>query len=262
MESAQHALTQAKKIRVNHFLPYLAVFQADLHQTFRSWLYRLWVLLSVLVSVGYVLYRFGAYQQAGMVQPASEVMTDLMRWVVLGGVTLIIILTAGCISAERGNVADAVLSRGISRNSYFLGKWHARLFSILGTFMLLSGLLLMACVFLLHDDRLSLQGCIVGIVAVCAMLAVVVTCGVTISALVNSTLMAIAIVWMTLYGAGFAMTFLPASYPSPQQTLQNLPNILQGMYSLQSLYHLVAWSAGVSTALAVVGMICYSRRDI
>src|SRR5947199_3628768 len=112
----------AAKVRINPFLPYWAVFQADFKQTLHGWLYRVWVLLSFGASIGYLLYRFGARQVSGMVQPAPEMVGDLMHWIVYGSVTLIIAMTAGAICAERGTMADSVLSRGISRYQYFLGK--------------------------------------------------------------------------------------------------------------------------------------------
>ena len=152
------AATPVKHFKPLRFLPYWAVFQMDIHQTTRSWVYRVWVLLSLLAAVGYLLYRFGAYREAGMVQPASELMSDLLRWTVLGSVTLIIILTAGSITSERGTMADSVLCRGISRHQYFLGKWTARLVSIIGTFFVLAGFVLFGTYFLLHDDHLSLIG--------------------------------------------------------------------------------------------------------
>jgi hypothetical protein len=189
-------------------------------------------------------------------------MTDLFRWLVLGSVTLIIILTSGAISAERGTVADAILSRGISRHQYFLGKWHSRLVSVLGTFALLSAALLAACYFLLRDENLSISGCAVAIVNVSAILAVVVTCGVAVSAMMNSTLLGVAIVWMLLYGVGFGLTFLPPSIPSPERALHNLSNTLRGLYDLQATQQLVAWSAGVSLVVAVMGMVTFSRRDV
>src|SRR5580704_17379164 len=101
-----------KQFKPVRFLPYWAVFQMDMHQTLRSWIYRVWVMLSLLAALGYLLYRFGAYREAGMVQPAPDLMSDLLRWTVLGSVTLIIVLTAGTISAERGTMADSVLSSG------------------------------------------------------------------------------------------------------------------------------------------------------
>src|SRR6266446_1747933 len=122
------AAAPTQPLKVNRFLPYLAVFQADLKQTLLSWIYRAWVLLSVGASLVFLLYRFGAKQVGGFVQPAPEMMS--------------VILTSGTICAERGNLADSILSRGISRHQYFLGKWTARLAAILGTFLVMSTLTL------------------------------------------------------------------------------------------------------------------------
>src|SRR5438876_1845885 len=170
--------TPVKDFKPLRFLPYWAVLQMDVHQTVRSWVYRVWVLLSLLAAVGYLLYRFGAYRESGMVQPAAELMSDLLRWTVLGGVTLIIVLTAGSISAERGTMADSVLSRGISRYQYFLGKWHARLVTVLSTFFLM-GVLALACSFFLFHEDLSWSGSLVALLTVAAVLGVVVSGGVT-----------------------------------------------------------------------------------
>src|SRR5437879_8296293 len=147
-----------KAVRINRFLPYWAVFQADLKQTLKSWIYRVWVLVSLGAGVGYLLYRFGAKQVGGFVQPAPEMISDLMNWVAFGSVTLIIALTAGAICSERGTMADAVLSRGISRYQYFLGKLHARLAVVLGTFVIIALLALIGSFFMLHSDSLSLPG--------------------------------------------------------------------------------------------------------
>ena len=73
----------------------------------------------------------------------------------LGSVTLIVVLTAGAISADRGTVADSVLSRGISRYQYFLGKWHARLAAVLGTYLALGVTALVSSLFLLLRRRMG-----------------------------------------------------------------------------------------------------------
>ena len=83
----------------------------------------------VFCSIG-----FGSYHEAGIIQSASLQISHLLRWIVLGSAVIICVLTAGSISSERGTMADSVLSRGISRHQYFLGKWHARLATVLGTF--------------------------------------------------------------------------------------------------------------------------------
>src|SRR3954470_14078216 len=93
-----------RPVSINRWLPYWAVFQADVQQTLRSWVYRVWVLVSLAAAVGYLLYRFGLSHEAGIVQPASNLVADLLRWTLLGSITLIVVLTAGSISSERGTM--------------------------------------------------------------------------------------------------------------------------------------------------------------
>jgi hypothetical protein len=251
----------AKPVRINRWLPYWAVLQMDVHQTLRSWVYRTWVLVSVLAAAGYLVYRRGVYVESGIIQPASTLISDLLRWTVLGSVTLIIMLTAGSISSERGTMADSVLSRGISRYQYFLGKWHARLATVLGTFLLMGIAALTASFFLLHED-LSLIGSLVALATVAALLAAVITSGVTVSAMANSTVVAIAVLWILLYGAGFALSMLPANYPSPDRVVASLPSVLRGFYDLTALGRIVGYSALFSFGIALVGLISFSRRDV
>jgi hypothetical protein len=251
----------AKRVRINRWLPYWAVLQADLRQTLNSWVYWTWVFVSVLAALGYLIYRVGLYRGAGILQQASDLISDLLRWTVLGSVTLIIMLTAGSISSERGTLADSVLSRGISRYQYFLGKWHARLAAILGTYLTMGLLALLGAAILLDED-LSWKGSLVALVTVATLLALVVTCGVTVSALSNSTVLAIAVLWIVLYGTGFALSQFPAPLPSPARMLGNLPHILRGYYDLQTLGELVGWSALSSCLVALVGLVYFARRDV
>lgn len=248
--------------RVNHFLPYAAVFSADLRHMLRSWIYRLWALLSIGAVGGYLLYRFGAKNAGGMTQPAPELIHDLITWIIWGSITLIIVLTAGAISGERDTFGDAVLCRGISRSQYFLGKWHARLVLVLGTYFALSCLTLAAAIILLHSETLSVMGCFAAMIVVGALLAMVVTCSVTVSALSNTTVIAITLVWMSLYGFGFLLSLLPTEYPSPDRALQSLPLVLRGSYDWHAISRIASGAVSVSILMACIGMFGFSRRDV
>src|SRR5260370_37391626 len=92
--------------RINRWLPYWAVFQSDVKQTLRGWMYRVWVLVLVIGSVGYLLYCVGVDREAGILQSASLFLSDLFRWTVLGSVGPIILLPAGISSSERGVIVD------------------------------------------------------------------------------------------------------------------------------------------------------------
>jgi ABC-2 type transport system permease protein len=255
------ATAPKRPVAINRWLPYWAVLQADVHQTVRSWVYRVWVLVSLLAAVGYLLYRFGLAHEAGIVQPASRLVSDLLRWTLLGSVSLVVVLCAGSISSERGTMADSVLSRGISRHQYFLGKWHSRLATVLATFLAMSAVVLLASAFLLHED-LSPIGCLLALLTVSALLAAIISCGVAVSAMCNSTLLGVALLWVLLYGGGFALSILPAKYPSPDRLLSSLPFILRGYYDARALGELMAWAGGLSVLMAVVGAVHFARRDI
>ena len=84
----------------------------------------------------------------------------------------------------------------------------------------------------------------------------------TVSALTNSTVVGIAVLWFVLYGGGFALDLLPASFPSPDRELHRLPHILHGEYNLRVLGELIAWSAGLSFAVSMVGLFWFGRRDV
>jgi ABC-type transport system involved in multi-copper enzyme maturation permease subunit len=253
--------SKARPLRFHRWLPYWAVVQADVHQTLTSWVYRVWLLVSVLAAVGYLLYRVGLAHEAGLVQPASKLISDLLRWTVFGSVSLVVVLTVGSIASERGTMADSVLSRAISRHQYFLGKWHSRLFVVLATFLLTGLGVLIASAFLLHED-LSPAGCLLALATVGTLLVVVVTCGVTVSALCNSTLLGVALLWVALYGGGVALSLLPAHFPSPDRALAQLPWVLRGSYDLDALVQFMAASLGFSCLVALVGLFQFARRDV
>jgi hypothetical protein len=232
-----------------------------MQQTMHGWVYRIWVLLSVLAAGGYLLYRVGLTYEAGIVQSASKLISELLQGTLLGSVSLIVVLTAGSISSERGTMADSVLSRGISRYQYFLGKWHSRLLTVLGTFLCLGSAAMIASVFLLHED-VSAGGSILALLTVAALLAAVVSCGVMVSALCNSTLLGVAVLWLLLYGGGFALSLLPARYPSPKRALDGLQHILRGHYNLDALGQLMGCALAASLVAALIGLAFFGRRDV
>ena len=251
----------APPVRFNRLLPYWAVLQTDFRQTAQSWVYRLWVILTVVGAGGSVAYRAGTHQEAGIAQSASDRASDLARGLGAAGLALVALLAVSAVGGERATVADAVLSRGISRRQYFLAKWHARLAVVLLTFAGLAATVLVANQWLLKAD-LTLTGAAVGCLLVAAGLTVVVTWGVTIGALANGTVLGITIFWLLIYGGLLATSFLPESYPSPQRVLDGLKLVLKGQYSRDGVTDVLAAAAVLSGAAAVVGLVGFGRKDV
>src|SRR6476646_4281332 len=130
------ATATPSQTKINRLLPYWAVLQTDLRQTLRGWVYRLWVLVMTVAAGGYLLYEFGARNEAGILSKGSVQLKDVFRSVALGSLALVAVLGVGSLSSERASVADSILSRGISRYQYFLSMWHSRTVSVVGTFCL------------------------------------------------------------------------------------------------------------------------------
>lgn len=276
-------------VRFNKFLPYWAVLQTDLRQTLRSWVYRLWVLVTVLAAAGFLLYRVGLQREAGLWQSPANQASELFRIVVVGSLALIVVLAVSGIGSERGTVADSVLSRGISRRQYYLAKWHARLVVVVATFALLGGAVLTASHFLFDSDakadrtpaadakaagprtggagadeksELSFAGGLAAVVIAAAVLAVIVSWGVAIGALTNSTVLGITVFWLVLYGTGFLLSLLPEPYPSPDRELARLKYVLKGQFNGAGVFNLVLAATGLSALAAAVGLQGFCRRDV
>lgn len=247
--------------KYRRLLPYVAVLQTDIRQNLRSWVYRLWVLAMFLTAFGYLLYRMGVHREAGLIQQSTLVMSDLLRWVVMGSAAVVAALTVGSISSERGTLADSVLSRGISRYQYFMAKWHARIIGVLGTFLVMSSLMLIASYFLLHED-LTISGSLTSILLVAALFLLIVSAGVTLSALCDNSRVAMTALWLVLYGGGALLELLPKHYPTPDRVLQQLPEILKGNYDPTLLTDVMGGSVILSCIFAAVGLIGFARRDV
>ena len=64
-------------LRFRRWLPYWAVLQTDLRQTLRSWVYRLWVVVSVLQA-----------REGRLMNPAYDVAALLLAYGALGAAQL------------------------------------------------------------------------------------------------------------------------------------------------------------------------------
>ena len=165
----------------------------------RSWVFRLWVILSVVAAAGYGLYKVGIHREAGIVQSASMQTGDLMRGVAAASLALIALLAVSAVSMERATVADAVLSRGISRHQYFLAKWHARSVVVVVTLAVMALGVLTGYHYLLDPD-VTLRGGVAATAIAAAVLAAVVAWGVTVGVLASGTVIGITLFWLVLYG--------------------------------------------------------------
>jgi hypothetical protein len=278
------------------YLPYAAVFQADLTGLARSWVLRAWFVLTVLVALVALLQQGPAvefkdkpggavlaalFQGSDRVEGSPQTLKELLKIYIVIWVSVVIVLTGGTISSELGVVADAVLSRGISRWQYFLGKWSARLTAVLCVYALVivpTALILWLntparnatvsevtqvdltvahdgeapASLVLHHQAAPL-GIAIAVGKVAALLVFVVTCGVAFSATFDSTVISIAVGWVSIYGTGLMLSLLD---------IRELPDILNGRYVAADQYwQLGGWCIATCCVALLTGRH-FSARDL
>jgi ABC-2 type transport system permease protein len=251
----------AKPVRYYRLLPYFAVLQTDLRQTPGNWVWRTWVFASLAAAAFYLTHRFAIYREVKIVETVDKVIANLLHWTALGTVTLVVAFTSGAIATERGSLADSVLCRGISRYQYFLAKLHARLFAVLGTFLVLTAGVIGVAAFV-FPGLVTPTGCAAVLGAMAAILTAVVCCGVTTSALCGSTVLSVSLLWVGLYSLGFVLTFLPEGYLTPDRLIEALPKMLRGLYDRTEYWRLLSGTLATAAGATTVGMVGFARSDV
>jgi ABC-type transport system involved in multi-copper enzyme maturation permease subunit len=112
------------------FLPFLAILRYDLRTLFSSWLVRLWLAASVLLTLLLVATWWPHLKTA-------ELITSLLIPYLVGPWFLVVVvLGADPVSAARSEaLTDGILSRPITRFEYLLASWTARLAVVLGAYL-------------------------------------------------------------------------------------------------------------------------------
>ncbi len=244
------------------WLPYAAVLGMEWRQTWRSWMFRVAMLLVAVLAIGYVLHRAAIYHQAGILQSATVTLAEVLQAGLLLGPTLMVILSAGTIASERGTLADSVLSRGISRYAYFLGKWHGRLAALLAGYFLAVGMVvLLACVLLRRED-ISLMGTLWALFLEASVLAAVISIGVFFSTTSPGTAMAMLLTWVVVHGLAALLWISGLTLLHPQGLWRWLPLLLRGQYDAIVVAQAIGWAWLVVMGAALMGLVHFSRCDV
>jgi hypothetical protein len=251
----------------SRWLPFWSILEMDLKQTLRGSLYRLGLLVALIVSLGVLLNRAAIHREAGVPQYASLHVGDFLQYTVIFGAALAVVLSAGAIAGERGSMADSVLCRGVGRWHYFLGKWSARLIAILGGYLAVGLLFMVACVFILKSD-LDFYGCVTGLVLVGAVLTLIVSASIALSAIMNNTMLCLAVVLLLLYGFMALVWLVPMGTFTLNKFLSTLPVIIRspapGGFELPMMPYVkfAAYVVLSGCGIATIGLLFFMRKDV
>jgi hypothetical protein len=268
----------------NRFLPLWGVILDDWRQGVRHWAIAWWGILSLMLGVVWFiespsappapssvaaageggdqyLVQSGTDELANVQGPrASTMAAKTLRLHLLVWATLVIALAGSSIAAESEIVGDSILSRGVSRWQYYLGKVIGRVSLTVAAFIVFTLPLIILSLLKCHND-LSLAGLWGAMVQGSLLLAGVAAISVSASAWFRNPLLAVAVSWMVVYGFAIVVSIMQIDSVSPLRFIESVmamprrPDVVMTATSLLSTLGLGVLGANL------VSLVGYSRRD-
>lgn len=239
----------------NRWLPFLGALEFDLRGMVRSRIVQGWLVLTAL-------FAFAALMDALTKQiTAPQLLTRMFASYILVWSTVVIIISAGAVAAESGVVADAILSRGITRYAYILSKYISRLLTaLLVCAVVLVPLSIFASMHL--GGTVDATGIASSLLIVLAHVTFITVLGVTFSIWFERAIVGIAVVWLICYFFGSICSALDMGFMTPVRLVGSIARSLNGNVDGQNLWY-VSLAFGVpSIALCILGTLLFARRDV
>lgn len=226
----------------------------DLNNMVHSWAVRIWLVLVAL--------------QALVTLPASmseetppQALANVLGTYPLIWSTFAIVISAGAVASEAGVVADSVLSKAVTRYEYILAKMLSRVLTVLGVYLLVA----VPSALLAHrydNGELTRAGMIWGVALIGSIMMLLTSLSVTFSTIFNRTLVAMMAAWFLWYVAGGIFAVLELEYLSPLHIVENLPDILQGVYSTSDQWRTLAVFTMGSFVITGLAALHFGRKDL
>lgn len=236
-------------------MAFLTLLEADLRRLARSWVVRIWLILTFLFAFLIVL------SAPGEGLPASQALANLLGTYPLVWSTFVIVISAGAVSSQAGVLADSILSKAVTRYDYLLAKVSAHLLAVWSVYL---AVVLPAAYVLTRyaTDDLSARGVAWALLVVGAILFLLTALGVAFSTLFNRTLVAVVVLWLLWYAASTIFALLEVAYLSPLTVVEGLPAVLQGEYMVADQWQLLAGFGLPALLFLLLAVAYFARKDL
>ena len=201
---------------------FLSLLEYDLTLLAKSWIVRFWFALSILGGVVAVIISRNFIDDSSFLMGWA-----LVLYVALGSL-VVLANSVSAISQEFRFLGESIISRGIAPTPYLLAKLVSRSFGNVFMFLIVVAptAFLMRAMALNND--MTVEGILVGLAYWALMITALSFLGITVSVLVNNTMLGLVVLGVVWY---MALGILDAAYAhdfSPEGLLGNLPLVLQG----------------------------------
>ena len=235
-----------------------ALLQWELWKLARSWMLRLWLLLTALVGIFLVVVS----ANAGEEEAASQLFSDALSLYLTIGSVVFIVLSGSSVASEREVVGDSILCRPVTRYHYILSKIASLVLTVLALYLLVT----IPAGYLMGryhpDSDLAVAGVTYGILSVGMILAALATLGVAVSTLFNNTVLAVVVVALIWLSLGLIFSFLNISFLSPANLVEKLPQVMTGDFSGAEQWKIVGSFAGLMALFSTLAVRAFLYKDL
>ena len=235
---------------------FLCLLEYDLMILAKSWIVRFWFGLTVVGGVVAVIVSRNFIDDSSF----------LMGWglvLYLGFGSLIVLANSvSAISQEFRFLGESIISRGIAPTPYLLAKLVSR--SAGNAFMFLivvAPTALLMRLMALNND-MTIEGILVGLAYWVLMITVLSFMGITVSVLVNNTMLGLVVLGVIWYMGLGILDLAYADGFSPEGVLGNLPLVLQGKSLSTEVTVLIALGAVPILILPLLAIKLMNSRDL
>jgi hypothetical protein len=210
-------------------MPFLAILRHDLRTLASTWLVRLWLAGTVLLTMIVVMSNWDRFQTAPMIASL------LFPYLVFPWFLVVMVLGISPVSGSRLDaLADGILSRPVARYEYLLATWTARLAVVLGVYLVV----LIPTIWLLGrwerpvpDDTVTLYGTCAALGVVALVLVFQVSLAFLLGTVLRKPILTIVVLLCLWYPVNGVLHGFQLEEFSPITLSQALPTLLRQPWS-------------------------------
>lgn len=206
-------------------MPFTAILWHDLSMLSRNWLVRLWLIATALLAAFQLLGNWGQLQTA----PLIAIL--LLPYLIFPWSLVVMMLSVTPMSgAQAGVIADGILSRPVTRYSYLLAAWTARVTLVLSVFLLVTTPTIAIAALAERPpdaDPVTLYGVAASLSVVALVLTFLVSVGFLLGTLLRNTLLAVTVLVFLWFPVNLVLNMFSLEEMSPISLTQALPTLLR-----------------------------------
>jgi ABC-type transport system involved in multi-copper enzyme maturation permease subunit len=223
--------TDSTSSPAQRFMPMLAIFRHDLRALRASWLVRLWLGATVLLTLLMMAVAWATV-------PTARLMASLLfPYLVFPWFPVVMVLGVTPVSgANAETLVDGFLSRPITRSEYLLAVLAARVATVLGVYLvvMVPALALVATI-KRHApaDPVSAFGIVAALAVVGVVLALQVSLSFLMGTVLRKPLLAIVVLLFLWYPVNFVLSIFQLQSFSPVSLDQAMPRLLRQPWKME-----------------------------